>query len=614
MIVSGTIATKRTVHRQNSTKWKHQVGKIKEAYDINKGLSITVIPTYENSAHVLSSSKFLLVRNTVYVFAKNKCIARHDKNTPLDETASLNNSIFRPGIGRNRANQINFKLSVQICLEQNTGALVKFIKNIPLQLVVSNSTICDSQKVFSPYMVQVDKYLPTLLLTNTPTEKLEVIVSNYDMSSCHLIAVEPTTLYHHTFKNLREAIIQNRMSINNLFSEVPCNLEVKMLYMVYFKRMVLDHQNQHILNTADYMLFIKLILEKYGLPSSRNFASAILSLFIENTSNDPQQTSFQQYLTQLINSDDNQFISELLKINNDINLEHIQQLYSFAEYKLIEPIARLDLIKIKTDAEDEFKSSERFNPQRFNNFITARVMKLNEDIEIIIEELLHLLPDTSSSYHEHCHQLIKFKNLYDLNQLACVYEQLLFDQESICCQISDFGKNIAKNMLNSPILLSYLSPAELSRRHEDVRKLIGECVSSKKMDDYDKLQKILTIYNDVMRDFPLIPQPVNSCDNNLGHYIDLCISAESGLSASDSILKKQRLEVIKKKAKQELSLTGTFDSIAFENFISNRGKTSLSCSQFSPRSRQTAFTSTESGSEHKMSLSKKPPGLKLRRG
>ncbi len=316
-IVGGTVATTREFNKKvDPVKWQLKVDGIKAAYNINKDLSKSVIGTYEEQKHILLLEKFTLVRNTAYVFSKGQCIARHDKITPFEETESLSHSIFRPGQERSQEIVISPDLAVEICLEHSEGMLAKksLTSKPTIQLVVSNSIACNPKHCISPYVIHADILKPPLLLTDIPKADLEVIASSYDMLTGRLTPTEPTTMKSYAFRNLRESIIAGEFDLLSLPSK---------FYMEYLKKRLLNHQNQHILDIHDYLLFILFICNRYETMLARNFASAILSILIENASDNPQHGIFQQQLTKLVHLNDAEFVvftNELIQIYKEIEM------------------------------------------------------------------------------------------------------------------------------------------------------------------------------------------------------------------------------------------------------------------------------------------------------
>jgi len=517
-IVGGTVATKRMIDKDPAKRQK-KIAEIKSAYETNQNLiSYDIMRYYDES--ILSLDEFFLVRNTAYVFSKDG-IKRFDKRIPAEETNSLDNSIFIPGvpgIGKN-------ELAVQICLDHNV--LVEDLTFKPLiQMIVSNTTFCDPQRCFSPYVIQIDSTQPLLFLTDIPKEKLEVIVTSYDMFTGRLVPITPQTLKHYTLRNLQRNITESIIDLSS--SSISDQMES-------FKSLLLNHQNQHIVDPGDYLALIKFILEKYEILLARNFASAVLLLLINHANGNPQFINFQEYLTKLIEMEDTTFVIELSQPSYD----------------------------------------------------SETIKKLNENIHIMIETLLRLSPDMIGSSRDDYRQSLKTiygldESKKTLNQLTRIHGQIQIDLIGKQRQIRCDAEEKATILFDSSALITNVFDTRM--RFNNVMGLIIKCKASSDIEDYEKLQITLTIYQHVARDFSLtLPKPSNASDNNLGHYIDLCYEAELALKNSDKFLARASLNTIKNKAREELLVTGTFDSSGFKNFISDCTNTSSPHSQFYPK-------------------------------
>ncbi len=308
MIVSGTVATKRLITNKQENS-EHKVNQITQSYLLNDYAGSFVLFLFEQMKSVLSLEEFILVRNTAYVFSKGECIKRHDKLIPIDETSGLDNAIIRLGIGRNQENQINSNLILQICAEHSEGRLINSSQTTPLiQMIVSNTISCSPQKCISPYVIHIDKYYPTRLITDTLEENLEVIVSSYSMSEGRLTSIAPTTFYQYAFENLRERIINNKIKFHKFESEKEYILQLNIKEL---KGLVLNNQNQHIFSSNDYKSFLKLVFDIHDITAARQFAKGLLILFTENECKSSMHNNFQHYLKTLLAMNDAQFISEL---------------------------------------------------------------------------------------------------------------------------------------------------------------------------------------------------------------------------------------------------------------------------------------------------------------
>src|SRR3990167_7178893 len=149
-----------------------------------------------------ATSNVVIVRNTSYVFAKGRCIARHDKTTPYNETNGLEiyDAVFRPGKGRSHSSLINSDIAIEICREHDSGYLQYDLARQPLlypipkmQFVLSDSIPFETKRMVSPYVVYIDSTYELGLITDVPTADSEVKMFTYNVLSTHPI-LEPAPI------------------------------------------------------------------------------------------------------------------------------------------------------------------------------------------------------------------------------------------------------------------------------------------------------------------------------------------------------------------------------------------------------------------------------------
>lgn len=132
-IISGTVATQRTVGGNKTKQGQDKRQTLEDAYFENQNLIDDPSNEFQKHQDISTylkagSSPFILIRNTTYVFNKGSCIARHDKTAPWDETSSISNAVFRPGRGRTHSPYINDHYNAEICREHALSVLKNKVK------------------------------------------------------------------------------------------------------------------------------------------------------------------------------------------------------------------------------------------------------------------------------------------------------------------------------------------------------------------------------------------------------------------------------------------------------------------------------------------------------
>lgn len=193
-IVSGTVATKKTIHAMDSSKIDHDKRqKIIDAYGEN-----TYLDSFEDAEvnrvrdHALKTVNlpgfFSVVLNSAYVFNGGNCIHRHDKTASWQETGNLLNAVFRPGKGTARSAYINKKYGIEICREHHFDTLNNDIKNEgdepPLiQFVLSSPVELTAKHMASPHMINLDCHRGVRWCTEVDKSNSEVDVYKFDPRS-----------------------------------------------------------------------------------------------------------------------------------------------------------------------------------------------------------------------------------------------------------------------------------------------------------------------------------------------------------------------------------------------------------------------------------------------
>jgi len=245
--IVGTVATKRLINLSDKERAARKITGIAEAYKVNAQFAATKqFNLHKEQSECLVNRNFYLIRNTAYVFSKGQCRQRHDKLTPFEETKGLNNGLFRPGANRSRSNLLHANLGIEICMEHQCGVLGKTTppESLPtIQMVVSASTALVPTSCVSPYVVHIDSVQPIRLITTKDPGDAEVSLYTYDFSDPNLKAEAPQTL--------REAVMD----------DIGVSLESGDDFDI--ESLLFDGTHKEILQPDDYVILLKIAIEKY---------------------------------------------------------------------------------------------------------------------------------------------------------------------------------------------------------------------------------------------------------------------------------------------------------------------------------------------------------------
>lgn len=228
-IISGTVASARPISQLSRIKRSRQYRSVIDAYQENadrqgssefvehRAQSFKVIDNQIASPDA-ARRPAVIIRNTSYVFKGGKCIARHDKTAPFEETTGLDKegAMFRPGRGRSHPSVVNDQFAIEICKEHDDGCLAAQMKSgtktLPkMQFVISDSIPLAPWHQVCPYLIHIDSVEEVSLTTVIDPAEAEVCLYRSDVLefNSQLKPVAPVNPRVVMFEKIRRCIDDN---------------------------------------------------------------------------------------------------------------------------------------------------------------------------------------------------------------------------------------------------------------------------------------------------------------------------------------------------------------------------------------------------------------------